>query len=208
MTTIARALATVTASVVVLAGAAVPAHAHLVNTRLGDFYGGMLHPLTGLEDVLPWLALAILAGLQGSKHARWLVAVFPPCLGAAALASLVGPAMPLLPGLGIGLAAVVGMAAAAAAALPVAAVIVFGAAMALVSGYQNGQAMTGAADPLLFVAGVTAIGYLFITLATGLVIAFVEGHGAWRQIALRASGSWVAAVGIMALGLQLFRPPT
>ena len=59
-----------------LALVAVPleAQAHLVNTRLGDFYGGMLHPLTGFEDALPWLALAVLAAFQGPHRARWLLA--------------------------------------------------------------------------------------------------------------------------------------
>ena len=59
---------------------------------------------------------------------------------------------------------------------------------------------------LLFIAGLAIAGYAFMTLATALVIAFLRGHGGWRQIALRASGSWVAAVGIMTLGLQVFRP--
>src|SRR5262249_19117849 len=53
------------------------AQAHLIDTRLGDFYGGVLHPLSGFEYALPWLAVAILAGLQGTRHARWVFAVFP-----------------------------------------------------------------------------------------------------------------------------------
>ena len=62
-------------AVAVMVGMPAQAHAHLVNTRLGDFYGGMLHPLSGLEDVLAWFALAILAALQDPR-ARWLVIAF------------------------------------------------------------------------------------------------------------------------------------
>jgi hydrogenase/urease accessory protein HupE len=191
---------------VALVGAPAEAHAHLVNTRLGDFYGGMLHPLTGLEDVLPWFALAILVGLQGPRAARWLVAMFPLGLLIGGGLSLAGPALPFVPGVAIALTAAIGIAVAAAVALPLSAVIALGTAVALASGYQNGQATSGATDQALFIGGVTTIGYAFMTLATGVAIAFLDGPGGWRQVALRASGSWVAAVAIMTVGLQIFRP--
>jgi hydrogenase/urease accessory protein HupE len=34
-----------------------PAFAHLVNTDVGEFYAGMLHPLTSIEHLLPTVAL-------------------------------------------------------------------------------------------------------------------------------------------------------
>jgi hydrogenase/urease accessory protein HupE len=34
-----------------------PAFAHLVNTKVGEFYAGMLHPLTSVEHLFPSLAL-------------------------------------------------------------------------------------------------------------------------------------------------------
>ncbi len=33
---------------------------------VGDFYAGMLHPLTSLEFVVPWIALALFAGRRES----------------------------------------------------------------------------------------------------------------------------------------------
>ena len=51
-------------------------------------------------------------------------------------------------------------------------------------------------------------GYGVVTIATGAAIAFLRVGGSWRLIALRASGSWVAAVGIMVLGLQFLTPAT
>jgi hypothetical protein len=51
--------------------------------------------------------------------------------------------------------------------------------------------------------GITTVGYVVITLATGSAVAFLHGAGTWRPIALRAGGSWAAAVGIMVLGLHL-----
>jgi len=199
-----RAAAVLLALVVV--GMPAEAHAHLVNTRLGDFYGGMLHPLSGLEDVLAWLALAILAALQGPARARWLILVFPLGLLVGSVLALTVPGLPFVPGLGIALIAIIGVAVATAVTLPPAAFLALGTTVGLINGYQNGQAMLDATDHLLFIAGLTTVGYAFMTFVTALVIAFVQGHGGWRQIALRASGSWVAAIGIMTLGLQIVRP--
>jgi ABC-type nickel/cobalt efflux system permease component RcnA len=42
-----------------------PAFAHLVNTNVGEFYAGMLHPLTSAEHLLPAVALALFAGRCG-----------------------------------------------------------------------------------------------------------------------------------------------
>lgn len=179
------------------------AHAHLVNTRLGDFYGGMLHPLTGLEDILPWFALAILAALQGPQRARWLIVVFPLSLLAGAVASMFWPALPVSPMVDAGLIAVTGLAVAAAIRVPLALLIPLAAVIGLLHGYHNGQAMAADTNRLLFVCGVTAIGYVFFALIAGAGIAFLQGNGGWRPIALRAGGSWVAAVGLMMFALQL-----
>src|SRR5262245_48560545 len=93
------------------------AQAHLVNTRLGDFYGGVLHPLTAFEEVLPWLALAVLAAFQGADRARWLVVVFPiSLLAGGALSQLPNPSF--VPAITVALIAITGLAVAAAVKLP------------------------------------------------------------------------------------------
>jgi hydrogenase/urease accessory protein HupE len=194
------------AATILLIGAPTAAQAHLVDTRLGDFYGGMLHPLTAFEEILPWLALAILAAFQGPKRARWLLAVFPLGLLAGGILSLVLPNPPFIPALSVALIAITGLAVAAAINVPLPVLIGLAAVMGLVHGYQNGREMTVTTDQLLFISGVTAIGYAVVTMATGSAIAFLKGAGGWRPIALRASGSWVAAVGILVLGLQFLKP--
>lgn len=182
------------------------AHAHLVDTRLGDFYGGMLHPLTDLRQILPWAALAALAAFQGTRRARWVVPAFPIALLAGGLLSQVVPALPGEAVLEVALVAVTGLALAAAASLPLPTLLALVAVMGLLHGYQNGAAMTASTDKLLFLSGLTAVGYAALTLGTGAAIAFLRGVGGWRPIALRASGSWVAAVGLMVLGLQFVTP--
>ena len=184
------------------------AHAHLVNTRLGGFYDGMLHPLTGFEDALPWLALAILAAFQGAQRARWLLLTFPLGLLAGGGSWELMPGLSFVPALSVALIAIVGLAVATAIVLPLPITLAFGAIVGLVHGYLNAQAMAETTDHLLFISGVTAVGYVTITLTIACAIAFLQGKGSWQAIALRASGSWIAAVGIMAFGLQLFAPAT
>jgi hydrogenase/urease accessory protein HupE len=189
-----------------LLGMPTAAHAHLVDTRLGDFYGGALHPLTDFQQILPWVALAALAAFQGPQRARWMIVAFPLALLAGGAASLVLPSPPFAPILGISLVAITGLALAAAVSLPLPVLLAITVVIGLLHGYQNGEAMVASTDQLLFLSGVTAIGYVVLTLVTGSAIAFLRGAGGWRPIALRAGGSWVAAVGIMVLGLQLVTP--
>ena len=46
------------------------AHAHLMNTRFGPFYDGLTHLFVTPEDLLPVIALALLAGLRGPPFGR------------------------------------------------------------------------------------------------------------------------------------------
>jgi urease accessory protein len=112
------------------------------------------------------------------------------------------PKIAYVPVAGAALIAVIGLAVAAARVLPLPATVALGVMVGLVHGYQNAQAMTGLTDRLLFLSGVVATGYLCITLTSAIALTFLQGSGGWRVIALRAGGSWVAAVGIMAFGLQ------
>lgn len=179
------------------------AHAHLVDTRLGDFYSGALHPLTDFEQVLPWIALAALAAFQGPRRARWIVLAFPLALLAGGLASLVLPALPYTSALGLVIVAGTGLAVALAPPVPLFALVALAAVTGVLHGYLNGQAMVSSTDVFLFLSGMTTCGYAVFTLAAGAAVAFLHGVGGWRPIALRAGGSWMAAVGIMVLGLHL-----
>ena len=62
-----------------------PAQAHLVTTGVGPFYDGAAHFFLSFEEVLPVLALALLAGLRGPALRPLADRVLPPAwlLGAA-----------------------------------------------------------------------------------------------------------------------------
>src|SRR3569833_1114397 len=52
------------------------AQAHALK-GVGDFYSGMLHPLTSLDFVLPLIALALFVGQQRRQAAIWALGAFP-----------------------------------------------------------------------------------------------------------------------------------
>jgi urease accessory protein len=73
-------------------------------------------------------------------------------------------------------------------------------------GVVNAGGMTPETDRLLFAAGLAAAGYAAITLIMALTVTFRGSdaeRSAWRVIAIRVCGSWIAAIGLMIGGLAL-----
>src|ERR1700692_4035597 len=56
---------------------ATPAQAHLMNSGFGPFYDGLAHPLISPEDLLPAVAMTLLAGLGGAGAGRFVLATLP-----------------------------------------------------------------------------------------------------------------------------------
>src|ERR1700736_6187690 len=79
-------------TMVLLAALILPAiaDAHPIK-GVGDFYAGMLHPLTALDFLLPWIALALFAGQQGRRTALLTLAFFPLSLVSGAGVSMILP---------------------------------------------------------------------------------------------------------------------
>jgi hypothetical protein len=79
--------------------------------------------------------------------------------------------------------------------------IAFG--VALVRGAANAGDLAPQSDRLLFAAGLGCAGYVAITLVAALVASFKrpEPAMAWRSIAIRSLGGWIAAIGLMMMGL-------
>jgi hydrogenase/urease accessory protein HupE len=175
----------------------------MLDNRFGDFYGGVLHPLTALEHALPFLALGLLAGQQGERAARWLVLVFPlALLTGAALA----PDMPALPSMGILNAAsfvALGLLVAAGRRLPLTLLIALGAVFGLSHGYENGRAMGPETAIHLFVPGIAVAGGLVVALVSAATLDLATKP--WARVGVRVVGSWIAAIGIMTIGLA-WRP--
>ena len=176
------------------------AHAHLVSSGLGPFYDGVSHLGLAAEDLLPALALSLLAGQRGARTGRatlfalpaaWLVGgafglVLPTARPASALTALSF----LVPG---GLVA-------AEARLPSGWVVGLAVGLGLSHGYLNGSAMAEAKLGALGLVGVVAALFVAVALAAAMVVPM---RAAWARIAVRVAGSWIVATGLLLLGWSL-----
>jgi hydrogenase/urease accessory protein HupE len=194
------------ATVVLLAGAQT-ADAHIVASRLGDFYAGALHPLTDLQDGVLWTALGLLAGSLGATHGRWLVLVLPLGLLLGLSVGLSFDSTWTAPLASAAMMVVLGLLLALGWRINVAALCLIALLLAFMRGVVNAGGVGAATDRVLFGAGLALCGYAFITLMTASTLALrgpdAQPSGTWRDIAIRACGSWITAIGLMAGGFAL-----
>jgi urease accessory protein len=184
-----------------LAVAATPglAQAHLVATGMGPIYDGVTHFGLSPEDFLPVAGLALLAGLRGPGTARLLLAVLPAAWLAGGIAALGG----------LALSASVLSAATAVMFLAIGGLLAanietprtLAAALAAVLGLLRGLAdLNGVAASLPHLgslAGMVACVFVVFAVAASLSLALTR---AWMVIAVRVSGSWLAASGLLLAG--------
>lgn len=195
-----RSIRTVVGFLALLTLSASPAHAHLVDVRFGDFYGGALHLLTGVQYALLLFALSIFAGLQPASSARWALLIVPGGVLVGALAPLIWQ--------GANLALLVTICLLCVGALIAlgsrTSFMVFAAVCAfssLVLGFENGLAAKAAQDTGLALWGLTAAAFTAMCLLAATFLA-LRALGDWTHIAYRAVGSWIAAVSIIFLTLS------
>ena len=174
-----------------------PAAAHPM-TGVGDFYAGMLHPLTAVELALPLIALSLLAGQQNRDTAIRLIAAVPLALGLGAVLGLVMPAPSGLLQANVGAMVVLGAVVAAAPALPAYAALALAAVPAATVGLANGAELGNQLSPVRFVPGLALAGFLLVTYGVGCARRL---RAPWMRMGFRVIGSWIAAVGILTLGL-------
>lgn len=177
-----------------------PSHAHLVNTGLGPFYDGVSHFALTPEDLLPALAMALLAGQKGSRAGRLALFALP---GAWLLGGLAGLAFPIIssaPALTTVSFLALGGLVAADARLRPEWVTALAALVGLLHGYLNGAAMAQAKLGALGLVGIVSTLFVVVALAAALVVAL---RVPWGRIAVRVAGSWIAAIGLLLLGWSL-----
>jgi hydrogenase/urease accessory protein HupE len=182
-----------------LALCALPVQAHLVDTGLGPIYDGIAHFVLTPEDLLPALALAVLAGLRGPEVARRVIVVLPLAwLLAAVLASVLSwswPALPTwLPLLGLGALVTLDR------PLPPWLLTAIAALLGSLLGAANGLAMAQAGAGVRGVIGIVAALFVTGTLAAAAAVAWQRGL---LRLAWRVAGSWLAASGLLLLGWSL-----
>jgi len=188
--------------------AAVPASAHLVTTGLGPVYDGISHLLVSFDDLLPVVALALLAGLNGPAAGRRTLVALPGAWLAAGLAGhAAGHTLRLdpLPGLvGALTLLVAGTLVAADRRLPPAAVAALAAAIGGLHGFANGAALALDGREARSLLGIGAAVFVLAAIGAALVIAVVgRTQAPWTRIVVRVAGSWLTAIGLLMAGWEL-----
>ena len=183
-----------------LALAAAPAQAHLMNSGFGPFYDGLAHPLISPEDLLPAVAVTLLAGLGGARHGRLVLATLP---GSWLLGMAVGWAigLPAAPAwLIAALTALIGALVASDLRLPLAVVVAIAAGLGALHGYDNGRDLAATTGALLAIVGIACSLFAVVSLVAGQVAVL---HAQWARLAVRICGSWIAAIGLLMLGWSM-----
>ena len=187
------------------AGAAVLAmpvtgNAHLVTTGLGPLYDGISHFALTPEDLLPAIALALLAGLRGPRAGRLVLFVLPGIWFAGGLAGISWPTIGTLAMTTSASLIVIGGLVALDAHFRPPWVAGLALVLGLLHGYLNGSAMSEARLGALGLAGIVASLFVFVALASALVVML---RAPWARIVVRVAGSWIAATGLLLLGWSL-----
>ena len=185
-------------SLLVAAWSAESLQAHAISTDLGDFYGGLLHPATAPEHLLPMVALGLLAGQHSPEVGRRGLLLFLIGLAFGLGSSLIDPDWVVPARLNELSILVAGGLVAAAWRLPALLpllVLVFGWS----HGYGNGTALVDGISQGLFLGGVMVSGLILFSLPTGIVIPL---KAEWSRVAVRVVGSWIAATGLLLLAVR------
>lgn len=196
-----RLLRDVPAVLAVLVLAPSVAQAHLVNTGLGPFYDGAMHLALSPDDLLGLFAAALLAGLRGPQAGRWTLAILPVAWLVGAMAGLLVPGVPELPGLSILSFVALGFLVALDVKLPAWGVSTLAGLFGLMHGLFNGVALYETDAGMLNVLGIVTTAFILVLLVSAAVVSL---RPAWTRVAVRVAGSWVVAVGMLMFG-WLFR---
>jgi len=180
-----------------------PAEAHLNATGMGPIYDGLMHFLTSPEDLVPAVALGLLAGLRGAPYGRRTMFALP---AAWLLGSLVGLSAAVASTGTLGASfwfLVLGALVVADAKLSLRSMTALSALLGVVHGYLNGTGMGVSVPAIVASLGLAAAVFVLVVLVAALV---VQLRAQWARIAVRVGGSWIAASGLLMLGWSIRGP--
>ena len=183
------------------------AMAHLVNTDVGEFYSGMMHPMTSAEHFLPILALALLASQLGKRAARAVVLLFPLTLAVGVLVGYYFPGWYFVQTVNLLLLVVLGGALIVAGSAPPLIGPIFSVCAGLILGYRSGVDMATAAVGMQFIPGVALTGLIAMSLFSAWVPEASSKSACSVRTLLGAGFSLAGIVMILfpILGLELQR---
>ena len=176
---------------------ALPAEAHLNSTGMGPFYDGLIHFLMSPEDIVPVLALALLAGLRGANYGRRALFTLPVAWFLGGLVGLSASSANPRPFVAAAWFLLVGGLLAADAKISLRATTALAALLGLYHGYLNGTGMGQFETAAVALLGLVFAVFVLIALAAAFVVRL---RANWARIAVRVAGSWIAASGLLMLG--------
>ena len=176
------------------------AHAHLATTGLGPVYDGINHLLRSPEDLLPVIAMALLAGLHGQGESRRVLFALPASW---VIGGIVGHASgaEVMPGILTAVSCItVGLLTALDKRMSAKVLTGVATALGLLHGWLNGAGIANDRGDGLALVGIGAAVFVLVAIGAALVVSI---RVAWQRVVVRVAGSWVAAVGLLLLGWAL-----
>jgi urease accessory protein len=173
------------------------AEAHLNATGMGPVYDGMTHFLMSPEDLVPVLALALLAGMRGAAYGRRALFLLPAAWLVGGLAGLREPATNGGAVVSALWFLLLGGLVAADVQFPVVIATFLAVLLGLDKGYLNGAGMGRPETAVIALMGLTSAVFVMIALSSAFVLTL---HAQWTRVAVRVAGSWIVATGLLMLG--------
>jgi urease accessory protein len=180
------------------------AQAHLMNTGFGPFYDGLMHLFVTPEDLLPVIALALLAGLRGPRFGRAILFILPAAWLIGSVAGLLFAQQITLPLVETIVTIALGAFLAADCPLPLVVVGGLASFLGLLHGGLNGSELPKSnASGSISAVGVSAALFVVVSILAGQA-ALVQVP--WARVAVRVAGSWIVAIGLLMLGWAMRAP--
>jgi urease accessory protein len=175
-----------------------------MNTGFGPFYDGLTHLFVTPEDLLPVIALALLAGLRGPRFGRAVLFALPVAWLAGSTAGLLLTPQITLPVAETIVTIALGALLAADCPLSLTFAVSLAILLGLLHGVLNGSELPKTSSSgQLVVAGVAVALFVVVSLLAGPAASVRE---LWVGVAVRVAGSWIVAIGLLMLGWAMRVP--
>ena len=176
---------------------------HLATTGLGPVYDGVNHLLRSPEDLLPVIAMSLLAGLHGQSDSRRVLFVLPLSWIIGGLGGFAS-GVEFMPGVLTALSCMaVGALTALDRRMSPNVLTVLTALLGLLHGWLNGAGIATSRGDLLALLGIGTAVFVLVSVGTAIVVSL---KAAWQRVVVRVAGSWIAAIGLLLLGWAMRRP--
>lgn len=167
--------------------------------RLGSFFGGLLHPVLGLDHFLAMVSVGIVSSMVGGRAIWTVPGLFVIMMGVGGLAGASNMGLtPAAIEIGIALSVILlGLAIALDRSLPARAVMIAVVFFGFFHGYAHGAEIPEIAGPVVYASGFM-LGTALIHL-TGVVIGEVARRYSAGRLVLRGVGGAFVILGILFL---------